>query len=154
MCFPIRARYFVSCSLPRTLATCAAAVFDHQNWRANTFNPALQSCPKFKDGGQTHVYPSLANSTMLWQGEEPRLWNCPPSSCHGVLYLWYYGLIGTFSCKTAPAKGTRGVVLLSPRVWKGCYHLGTRDWYLMHYSNPFVTRGQKHTHTLSIYILT
>ncbi len=25
--------------------------------------------------------------------------------------------------------------------------MGTRDWYLMHYSNPFVTRGQKHTHT-------
>ncbi len=26
--------------------------------------------------------------------------------------------------------------------------MGTRDWYLMHYSNPFVTGGQKHTHTL------
>ena len=30
---------------------------------------------------------------------------------------------------------------------EGCHHLGTRDWYLMHYSNPFVTRGEKHTHT-------
>jgi hypothetical protein len=30
---------------------------------------------------------------------------------------------------------------------EGCHRLGTRDWYLMHYSNPFVTRGQKHTHT-------
>jgi hypothetical protein len=27
--------------------------------------------------------------------------------------------------------------------------LGTRDWYLMHYSNPSVTGGQKHTHTHS-----
>ncbi len=24
---------------------------------------------------------------------------------------------------------------------------GTRDWYLMHYSTPSITRGQKHTHT-------
>jgi hypothetical protein len=78
------------------------------------------------------------------------LWNCPPSSCHGVLYPRYYGLVGTFSCKTAPARGTRGVVLLSPRVWKGCHCLGTRDGYLMHYSNPFVTGGQKHTHTLPL----
>jgi hypothetical protein len=25
--------------------------------------------------------------------------------------------------------------------------MGTRDWYLMHYSNSSVTGGQKHTHT-------
>jgi hypothetical protein len=150
MHFPIRARYLVSCSLPRTLATCAAAVFDCQNWQANTFDPDLQSCPKFKDGGQTHVCHSPVNSTMLWQGEEPRLWNCPPSSCHGVLYPRYYRLVGTFSCNSAPARGTRGVVLLSPKVWKGCHCLGTRDWYLMHYSNPFVTGGQKHTHSNAI----
>jgi hypothetical protein len=31
---------------------------------------------------------------------------------------------------------------------EGCHHLGTRDWYLMHYSNPVVTGGQKHTHIL------
>jgi hypothetical protein len=30
---------------------------------------------------------------------------------------------------------------------EGCHRLGTRDWYLMHYSNPVVTGGQKHTHT-------
>jgi hypothetical protein len=30
---------------------------------------------------------------------------------------------------------------------EGCHHLGTRDWYLMHYSNLVITRGQKHTHT-------
>jgi hypothetical protein len=31
---------------------------------------------------------------------------------------------------------------------EGCHCLGTRDWYLMHYSNPVVTGGQKtHTHT-------
>jgi hypothetical protein len=28
--------------------------------------------------------------------------------------------------------------------------MGTRDWYLMHYSNPSIlTGGQKHTHTYS-----
>ncbi len=87
---------------------------------------------------------------MLWQGEEPRLWNCPPSSCHGVLYPRFYRLVVTFSWKNSPLlRGTKGVVLLSPRVWKGCHRLGTRDWYLMHYSNPFVTVGQKHTHTVT-----
>jgi hypothetical protein len=30
---------------------------------------------------------------------------------------------------------------------EGCHCLGTRDWYLMHYSNPVVTGGQKHTDT-------
>jgi hypothetical protein len=30
---------------------------------------------------------------------------------------------------------------------EGCHCLGTRDWYLMHYSNPVATGGQKHTHT-------
>ncbi len=69
----------------------------------------------------------------------------PTSSCHGVLYPRYYGLVGTFSSK--PPGGSRGVVLLSPRVWKGCQWLGTRDWYLMHYSSPSVIGGQKHTHT-------
>jgi hypothetical protein len=29
---------------------------------------------------------------------------------------------------------------------EGCHCLGTRDWYLMHYSNPVITGGQKHTH--------
>ncbi len=70
----------------------------------------------------------------------------PTSSCHGVLYPRYYGLVGTSSRK--PPGGSRRVVLLSPRVWKGCQLVGTRDWYLMHYSTPFVTGGQKHTHTL------
>jgi hypothetical protein len=69
------------------------------------------------------------------------------SSCHGILYPRYYRPIGTFSSK--PPRGSRGEVLLSPRVWKGCQWVGTRDWYLTHYSNPPVTRGQKHTHTNS-----
>jgi hypothetical protein len=69
----------------------------------------------------------------------------PTSSCHGVLYPRYYGLVGTSSRKLPG--GSRRVVLLSPRVWKGCQRVRTRDWYLMHYSTPSVTGGQKHTHT-------
>jgi hypothetical protein len=30
---------------------------------------------------------------------------------------------------------------------EGCHQLGTRDLYVVHYSNPFITGGQKHTHT-------
>jgi hypothetical protein len=33
---------------------------------------------------------------------------------------------------------------------EGCHRQDTRDWYLMHYSNPVVTGGQKHTHTPQI----
>jgi hypothetical protein len=33
---------------------------------------------------------------------------------------------------------------------EGCHHLGTRDWYIIHYSNPVVTGGQKHTHTVNL----
>jgi hypothetical protein len=75
----------------------------------------------------------------------------PTSSCHGVLYLRYYGLVGTSSRK--PPRGSRRVVLLSPRVWRGCQRVGTRDWYLMHYSTPSVTGGQKHTHTYTPLLL-
>ncbi len=70
----------------------------------------------------------------------------PTSSCHGVLSPRYYGLVGT-SSRELPG-GSRRVVLLSPRVWKGCQWVGTGDWYLMHYSTPSVTGGQKHTHTI------
>jgi hypothetical protein len=71
----------------------------------------------------------------------------PTSSCHGVLYLRYYKHVGTFSCK--PPRGSRGEVLLSPRVWKGCQRMGTRDWSLVNYSSPSVIRDQKHTHKLN-----
>ncbi len=84
---------------------------------------------------------------MIWWGRSLG----PTSSCHGILYTRYYRLVGTFSSK--PPGGSRGVVLLSPRIWKGCQRLGTRDWYLMHFSNPSVTEGQKHTHTHTYFVL-
>ncbi len=73
----------------------------------------------------------------------------PTSSCHGVLYPRYYGRVGTSSRKLPG--GSRRVVLLSPRVWKGCQWVGTRDWYLMHYSTLSVTGGQKHTHNQKLF---
>jgi hypothetical protein len=59
MRFHIHARYLVSCSLPRTLATCAAAVFDRQTDELKTFNPVLQSCPmsKMKDRHMSALLP-------------------------------------------------------------------------------------------------
>ena len=45
--------------------------------------------------------------------------------------------------------GSRGEVLLSPRVWRELHHLSTRDWYLKPYSNSDVTGGQDHTHSVS-----
>ncbi len=149
MRFPIRARYLVSCSLPRTLAMCAAAVFNRLIDELIFLTPSFRVVHSSKMEDR-HMSALLLQTLQCC--DKPRLWNCPPSSCHGVLYPRYYRLVGTFSCKTAPARGTRGVVLLSLRVWKGCHCLGTRDWYLMHYSNPFVTGGQKHTHTLGLYV--
>jgi hypothetical protein len=67
----------------------------------------------------------------------------PTSSCHRVLYPRYYGLIGNPSSK--PPEGSRGVVLLSPRVGRDVNEMGTRDWYHMNYITPSVTGGQKHT---------
>ncbi len=56
----------------------------------------------------------------------------------------------SLSKQLLPPGGTRGVVLLSSRVWKDVKRLGTRDWYLMPYSSPVITGGQKHTHTLCV----
>ncbi len=45
------------------------------------------------------------------------------------------------------------LLLYAWNLWKGCHQVGeTRDWYLMHYSTPSVTGGQKHTHTLVPYL--
>ncbi len=51
--------------------------------------------------------------------------------------------------KTAPfLRGTRGVVLLSSRVWKDANGWALEIGISCTYSNPVVTGGQKHTHTL------
>jgi hypothetical protein len=44
-------------------------------------------------------------------------------------------------------RGTRGVVLLSSRVWKDVNGRALEIGISCTYSNPVVTRGQKHTHT-------
>ncbi len=73
------------------------------------------------------------------------MWGCPPAA---ATESYNQDTTGSLEPSLAsPPRGSRGVVLLSPRVWKGHQQLGTRDWYLMHYSNPSVTGGQKHTHT-------
>ncbi len=48
---------------------------------------------------------------------------------------------------TAPTWGTRGVVLLSTRVWKDVNGWALEIGISCIYSNLVVTGGQKHTHT-------
>ncbi len=128
---------------------CAAAVvFDCINQRANTFGPRPSEFSVVQRWS-TAMTSALLLQTLRWCDRGRRL-GC--GTAHPAVatesYPRYYGLVGSFSCATAPKRGTRGAVLLSSRVWKkDVIDLGTRDWYLMCYSNTFLTGGQKHTHT-------
>jgi hypothetical protein len=57
-------------------------------------------------------------------GKEPRLWNCPKSSCHGAF------------------PDTR-----NPLVWKDVNGWALEIGISCTYSNPVITGGQKHTQT-------
>ncbi len=70
----------------------------------------------------------------------------PTSSCHGVLYPRYYGLVGNSSSK--PHEGSRGVVLLSPRIWKGCHQNGALDIGISCITAPHLKPEARNTHTL------
>ncbi len=72
-----------------------------------------------------------------------------PSSCHGVLEPRYYRFVGTFSSKHPGGGGSRGVVLLIPRVWKKTPSSGELEIGISCFTGPHLgTGGQKHTHTL------
>jgi hypothetical protein len=79
--------------------------------------------------------PSFCKLYDVVTGKKPRLWNCPKSSCHGAFPDTYL-------------RGTRGVVLLSSRVWKDVNGWALETGISCTYSNPVVTGGQKHTHML------
>jgi hypothetical protein len=70
----------------------------------------------------------------------------PTSSCHRVLYPRYYKHVGTFSCK--PPGGPEKKYYCALGYGRDVNGMGTRDWYLMHYSGSSPTEGQKHTHTV------
>jgi hypothetical protein len=92
--------------------------------------------------------PSFTNSCDVVMGKEPRLWSCPPAAATESFNQDTTDSLEPSHVNSPLSRGTRWVVLLSPRVWKGCHRDGgTRDWYLMHYSTPSKTGGQKHTHT-------
>jgi hypothetical protein len=75
------------------------------------------------------------------------LWNCPKSSCHGA-FPDTRNPLEPSQVKNSPfLRGTRGVVLLSSRVWKDVNGWALEIGISCTYSNPVVTRGQKHTHT-------
>ncbi len=63
----------------------------------------------------------------------------------------YYKPVGTFSCENSPfLGGTRGIVLLSSRVWKDVNGWALKMGISCTYSNPVVTGGRKHTHTIPL----
>jgi hypothetical protein len=81
-------------------------------------------------------------------GKEPRLWNCPKSSCHGA-FLDTTNPFEPSHVKNSPfLGGTRGIVLLSSWVWKDVNGWALEIGISCTYSNPVVTGGRKHTHTL------
>ncbi len=93
--------------------------------------------------------PSFTNSCDVVTGKEPRLWSCPPAAAMESYNRDTTDSLEPSHVNSPLSRGTRWVVLLSHRVWKGCHRDGgTRDWYLMHYSTPPITGGQKHTHNL------
>ncbi len=81
-------------------------------------------------------------------GKEPRLWNCPKSSCHGAFPDTKNSLEPSLSKNSPFLRGTRGVVLLSSWVWKDVNGRALEIGISCTYSNPVVTGGQNtHTHT-------
>jgi hypothetical protein len=121
MHFPIHARYLVSCFLARTLAKCAAAVSDCLTDKL-TSPPYIIAvlCQGWRTDTCLHFFQDACNDVI---GKEFRLWSCPPAAAmESYIQDIYYGLVGTISCK--PPGGSRGEVLLSPRVWKGCQWVG------------------------------
>ncbi len=120
MHFPIRARYLVSCFFVRTLAKCTAAVSDRLTDKL-TSTLLRHSCPVSRMEDR-HISALLPRWLQWCDGEEALVMELPTSSCHEILYPRFYGFVGTFSCK--PPRGSRGEVLLSPRVWKGFQWVG------------------------------
>ncbi len=90
--------------------------------------------------------PSFCKLYDVVTGKEPRLWNCPKSSCHGVFPDTRNPLEPSRVQNSPFLSGTRGVVLLSSRVWKDVNGWALEIGISCTYSNPVVTGGQKHTH--------
>ncbi len=77
-------------------------------------------------------------------GKEPRLWSCPPAAATES-YIW--DTIGLLEPPLAsPPGGPEEKYYWALGYGRDVNGMGTRDWYLMHYSGPSVTGGQKHTH--------
>jgi hypothetical protein len=70
-------------SMPRTLATCAAAVFDRPTDKLilSTLPFRVVLCRGWRTDTCLPFFHDAYNVVV---GKEPRLWNCPPSSCHGA----------------------------------------------------------------------
>ncbi len=76
------------------------------------------------------------------------MWNCPKSSCHGA-FLDTANPLESSHVKNSPfLGGTREIVLLSSQVWKNVNGWALEIGISCTYSNPVVTGGRKHTHTV------
>jgi hypothetical protein len=130
MCFPIRARYLVSCFFACTLAKCTAAVSD---CLTDELMPTplrhTVPCQGWRTDTCLHFFQDGCNDVM---GKELRLWSCPPAAVTesyiqdttGVLELPTSSYHGILYPRCKPPGGSRGELLLSPRVWKGCQQGG------------------------------
>jgi hypothetical protein len=66
-----------------------------------------------------HFFQDACNDVT---GKEPRLWSCPPAAATESYIQDTMGLLEP--SLASPSGGSRGEVLLSPRVWKGCHLVG------------------------------
>jgi hypothetical protein len=121
------------------------------NRRANTFNPVPSELPVVQRWRTDTCLPFSSELYNVVTGKEPRLWNCPKSSCHGAFPDTTRNPLEPSRVQNSPfLRGTRGVVLLSSRVWKDVNGWALEIGISCTYSNPVVTGGQKHTHHGSV----
>ncbi len=137
--FPTPCPAPLQCALQRSLIA--------NNWQANTFDLIPSELSVVQRWGTDTCLPFSCKLYYVVTGKEPRLWNCPKSSCHGT-FLDTTNPLEPSHVKNSPfLGGTRGIVLLSSRVWKGVNGWALEIGISCTYSNPVVTRGWKHTHT-------
>ncbi len=121
------------------------------NWWANTFDPVPSELPVVQRWRTDTCLPFSCKLYDVVMGKEPRLWNCPKSTCHRA-FLDTMNPVEPSHVKNSPfLGGTRGIVLLSSRVWKDVNGWALEIGISCTYSNPVVTGGRKHTHTLLIH---
>ncbi len=136
--FPTPCPAPLQCALQRSLIAI--------NWRANTFNHVPSELSIVQRWRTDTCLPFSCKLCNVVTGKEPRLWNCPKSSCHGAFPNTRNPLEPSRVKNSLFFRGTRRVVLLSSRAWKDINSWALEIGISCTYSNPVVTGGEKHTH--------